>query len=71
MAITHIEVLNDKGAIGIKTGQLLKVVHETDCFYWVEVHGGGIEYKVSKQTKSINGTKRCFIRTNKQPLMNL
>lgn len=70
MAITHIEVLNDKGHTEIKSGQLLKVVRETPCFYWVKSFGG-TEFQVSKRTKRINGTKTMFLRAGKQPLMNL
>lgn len=68
--ITHIEVANDKGYAGVKTGQMLEVVRQTACFIWVRGHNG-IEYQVSKKTKRINGTAASFIKTANQPLMNL
>jgi hypothetical protein len=70
MATTHIEVANDKGHSGVKTGQLLKVIRETSCFVWVKGHNG-VDYQVSKKTKRIIGTASSFIRTARQPLMNM
>jgi hypothetical protein len=70
MATTHIEVLDDKGHGGVKTGQLLEVVRETACFIWVRGFNG-TEYQVSKRTKRINGTASSFIKTASQPLVNL
>lgn len=70
MAATHIEVLNDKGYSGIQTGQLLEVVRETARFIWVKGFNG-VEYQVSKKTKRINGTASSFIKTARQPLMNM
>ena len=70
MNATHIEVSDDKGNSHVKTGQLLQVVRETTCFLWVRAFDG-VLLQVSKKTKRINGGESFFIRTSRQPLVNL
>lgn len=70
MKITHIEVIDAKNHAELKNGQMLKITFETPCFFWI-VGFDGIEYKVSKKTKKINGTKKYFISSTKQPTVNI
>ena len=70
MTTTHIEVSDDKGNSRVKTGQLLAVVRETPCFFWVRSFEG-VLLQVSKKTKRINGGESFFIRASRQPLVNL
>ena len=65
---THIEVLDVKGGslLGIATGDLLGVVKETPCFFFVKTHGGK-QLKVSKQTKRL-----CYWKAaHSSPIFNL
>ena len=53
--ITHIEVTKaNRGAevFGLEDGQLLTVLRETPCFFFVKTFAGR-EIKVSKQTKRL------------------
>lgn len=53
--ITHIEVtVANRGTevLGIEDGQLLTVLRETKCFFFVKSFAGR-ELKVSKQTKRL------------------
>jgi len=70
MTITHIEVVDAKKISNIKAGQMLKIIRETACFFWVESFDGK-HFQVSKKTKRINGGKSFFIRTGNQPTVNL
>jgi hypothetical protein len=67
--MVEIEVANDKGHNGVKTGQLLKIIHESKCFFWVKGFDG-VEYQVNKKTRRIHGTRDSFIHSDNQPLVN-
>jgi hypothetical protein len=65
---THIEVLDVKGGslLGIETGDLLNVVKETPCFFFVKTHSGR-SLKVSKRTRRL-----CYWRAvQSSPIFNL
>lgn len=66
---THIQVTDAKGHPDIENGQMLQVVRETPCFFWVKSFSG-TNFQVSKKTRRIIGTKATFLRTSKQPTMN-
>jgi hypothetical protein len=68
--MTHIEVTDSKGSSRVSAGQLLAVIRETPCFYWVRAFDG-TPLQVSKKTKRINGGEGFFLRAHRQPLMNL
>ncbi len=78
MARTHIEVTKaNQGEIflGIKDGQLLKVVSESECFI-IALNFAGNEIKISKKTKSYAGSVRAMIngkpmRMTVKPIFNV
>lgn len=78
MARTHIEVTaaNDGAAfLGLTDGQLLRVVHESDCFITVRL-ANCAEFRISKQTKRYAGNLRVMIngkscRMTNKPLFNV
>ena len=51
MPISHLEVLtpNNASAFGVAAGQLLAVVRETPCYFWVRTFSGAF-IKVRKET---------------------
>ena len=68
---SHIEILDSKEILNIENGQCLKVVKETQCFFVIRAFDG-VEFQVSKKTKRINGfSNGGFIRTSRQPLVNI
>jgi hypothetical protein len=69
MRITHLEVVKANGgkSFGIEDGQLLKVIHETPKFFFVETFGTKEKIKVSKLRKIA-----CHFGTAKTaPLFNI
>ena len=70
MATTHVEVLKTQRLRGIEDGQVLKVVKETKCFFWVQGFKGNT-YKVSKQTQRIIDIDGAWLTRDKQPIVNL
>lgn len=52
MPISHLEVIapNSASAFGVVAGQLLAVVRETPCYFYVRTFSGGALIKVRKAT---------------------
>ncbi len=68
--ISHIEVTNAKSIPFIEAGQMLKVLKETNCFYWVQAFNG-TKIKVSKKTSRGCGTENHFWKEKNQPVFNI
>lgn len=64
----QIEVVNGKDIV--PNGEVMEVLRETPCFYWVK-SAAGVDYQVSKKTNRINGGKHFFIGTSKQPTIKV